>query len=212
MKYSFLTVVSLILVSITAAWAQTFEGSIEFKKILPNDTSIYVYHVKGNKVRIDEMGADGKTLEGSMLLNLADKKIYALSHDRKLYMERPYKNEQTSKMNLEVERSANSKFINGFECSQWRVKNKDKDSEITSWVAQGNFDFFLPLLQLLNRKDNFATFYLQVPDTKGFFPMLAVERTLLRDEKGRLQVTKVSKKSPDAAFMEIPKGYVKMDK
>jgi len=212
MKYSFLTVVSLILVSITAAWAQTFEGSIEFKKILPNDTSIYVYHVKGNNVRIDEMGADGKTLEGSMLLNLADKKIYALSHDRKLYMERPYKNEQTSKMNLEVERSANSKFINGFECSQWRVKNKDKDSEITSWVAQGNFDFFLPLLQLLNRKDNFATFYLQVPDTKGFFPMLAVERTLLRDEKGRLQVTKVSKKSPDAAFMEIPKGYVKMDK
>jgi hypothetical protein len=212
MKYSFLTVVSLILVSITAAWAQTFEGSIEFKKILPNDTSIYVYHVKGNKVRIDEMGADGKTLEGSMLLNLADKKIYALSHDRKLYMERPYKNEQTSKMNLEVERSANSKFINGFECSQWRVKNKDKDSEITYWVAQGNFDFFLPLLQLLNRKDNFATFYLQVPDTKGFFPMLAVERTLLRDEKGRLQVTKVSKKSPDAAFMEIPKGYVKMDK
>lgn len=212
MKYSLLTVVSLILVSITAAWAQTFEGSIEFKKILPNDTSIYVYHVKGNKVRIDEMGADGKTLEGSMLLNLADKKIYALSHDRKLYMERPYKNEQTSKMNLEVERSANSKFINGFECSQWRVKNKDKDSEITYWVAQGNFDFFLPLLQLLNRKDNFATFYLQVPDTKGFFPMLAVERTLLRDEKGRLQVTKVSKKSPDAAFMEIPKGYVKMDK
>jgi len=212
MKYSFLSVVSLILVSITAAWAQTFEGSIEFKKILPNDTSIYVYHVKGNKVRIDEMGADGKTLEGSMLLNLADKKIYALSHDRKLYMERPYKNEQTSKMNLEVERSANSKFINGFECSQWRVKNKDKDSEITYWVAQGNFDFFLPLLQLLNRKDNFATFYLQVPDTKGFFPMLAVERTLLRDEKGRLQVTKVSKKSPDAAFMEIPKGYVKMDK
>ena len=212
MKYSFLSVVSLILVSITAAWAQTFEGSIEFKKILPNDTSIYVYHVKGNKVRIDEMGADGKTLEGSMLLNLADKKIYALSHDRKLYMERPYKNEQASKMNLEVERSANSKFINGFECSQWRVKNKDKDSEITYWVAQGNFDFFLPLLQLLNRKDNFATFYLQVPDTKGFFPMLAVERTLLRDEKGRLQVTKVSKKSPDAAFMEIPKGYVKMDK
>ena len=212
MKKFCLTTLALILVAIVGAWAQSFEGSIEFKRILPNDTSIYVYHVKGNKVRIDEMASDGKTVEGTMLVNLADKKMFALSHDRKLFMERPYKADDASKMNLEVERSGNTKYINGFECSQWRVKNREKDSEITYWVAEGNFDFFQPLLQTINRKDNFATFYLQVPNTKGFFPMLAVERTLLRDEKGRLQVTKINKKSLDASFMEIPKGYVKVDK
>jgi hypothetical protein len=210
-KFSF-TAIALILISVVSAWAQTFEGSIEFKRILPNDTSIYIYHVKGNKVRIDEMASDGKGVEGTMLVNLADKKMFALSHDRKLFMERPFKADESSKMNLEVERSGNTKFINGFECSQWRVKNREKDSEITYWVAEGNFDFFLPLLQTINRKDNFATFYMQVPGTKGFFPMLAVERSLLRDEKGRLQVTKITKKSLDASFMEIPKGYVKVDK
>lgn len=210
-KISFLTL-AICLVTFAAAWAQTFEGSIEFKRILPNDTSIYVYHVKGNKVRIDEIAADGKTVEGTMLVNLSDKKMYALSHERKLFMERPYKADESAKMNLDVERSGNTKFINGFECSQWRVKNREKDSEITYWVAEGNFEFFIPLLQTINRKDNFATFYLQVPGTKGFFPMLAVERTLLRDEKGRLQVTKITKKALDASFMEIPKGYVKVDK
>lgn len=192
--------------------AQSFEGSIEFKRIMPNDTAVYVYHVKGDKVRIDEMGSDGKVVEGSMLVNLSDKKMTALSHDRKLFMDRPYKKSDAPKMKLEVERSANSKFINGQNCTQWRVKNKEKDTEITYWVAEGKYDFFVPLLEIINRKDNFSTYYQQVPDTKGFFPMMAVERSLLRDERGRLQVTKVSAKSLDASLFEVPKSYVKVDK
>ena len=200
------------LLFITSNFAQTFEGSIEFKRILPNDTSVYIYHIKGQKVRIDEMGSDGKTVEGSMIVNLTDKKVFALSHDRKLYMERASKAEDQGKSKMEIEKGTNSKFINGYKCAQWRVKNKEKDSEITYWVAEGQFDFFAPLLQVINRKYNFATFYLQVPDTKGFFPMLAVERSMLRDEKGRLQVTKVTGKTIDSSLLEIPKGYTKVDK
>ncbi len=194
------------------AFSQSFEGTIEFKRLLPNDTAVYIYHVKGQKVRIDEMAEDGKTVEGSMIVNLADKKMYALSHDRKLYMERPYKADNSGKMNLELEKSTNSKFINGYKCTQWRVKNKDKDSEITYWVAEGKFDFFLPLLNVINRRDNFATFYTQLPESVGFFPMLAVERNFLRDEKGRLQVTKVNAHNLDNSFLEIPKEYKKVDK
>jgi hypothetical protein len=195
-----------------AGFSQSFEGTIEFKRILPNDTSVYVYVVKGQKIRIDELGSDGKTVQGSMLVNIADKKVTALSHDRKLYMDRPFKADDSPKAKLELDKSENSKFINGFKCNQWRVKNKDKDSEITYWVAEGGFDFFKPLLEVINRKDNFATFYLQLPETTGFFPMLAVERSLLRDEKGRLQVTKVTKKNVDASLLEVPKGYSKVDK
>lgn len=193
-----------------SGFAQSFEGVITFKKNTLTDTTHYKYVIKGNNVRIEEMGSKGNTT-GIMLVDLKAGKVVALSPDRKLYMDV----ENSAKVvtgNPEVTKTKNTKEIAGYKCTQWRVKNKEQDTEISYYVADGKFDFFVPLLKTLNRKDKMASYFLQIPDNSGVFPMEATERTLLRGEKASLVVTNVEKKTVDAKQFEIPADYLKYDK
>src|SRR3989344_27082 len=69
------------------ASAQSFEGVIEFKKQTTTDTVNYIYHVKGDKVRLDEIGNKSKKVEGSFIIDLKTNSMVSLSHERKLYIE-----------------------------------------------------------------------------------------------------------------------------
>ena len=61
--------------------AQSFEGTIAFKKQTPTDTVSYMYYVKGDKVRLDEIGSKSKKVEGSFLIDLKTNSMVSLSHD-----------------------------------------------------------------------------------------------------------------------------------
>ncbi|MFI5222507.1 MAG: hypothetical protein ACHQK8_09290, partial [Bacteroidia bacterium] len=67
--------------------AQSFEGVIEFKKQTATDTVNYIYYVKGDKVRLDEIGSKSKKVEGSFIIDLKTHSMVSLSHERKLYIE-----------------------------------------------------------------------------------------------------------------------------
>jgi hypothetical protein len=197
--------------SFTAA-AQAFEGIIEFRKTTLTDTIDYLYYVKENNVRIDEVGSRSKKVEGSFLVNLDAKTMKSLNHERKLYMDQPTPAEPVVKGSCTVTKGQNVKNLQGYKCTENIVTNNTEGVVITYWLADGKFNFFDKLLHQLNRKDKASVYYLQIPETKGMFPMLSVQTDLKGKETGRLEVTKITKKPLTADVFDIPKGYNKFEK
>jgi hypothetical protein len=208
----FLLSASLIVLFAANSFAQNFEGSIYFTKSNMVDVTRYAYHVKGNMVRIDEIQEGKDELVAALLVNLETKETIALSHERKLYMKRPKGAEVELPKGLEVKVGELKKSIQGRNCEQYRVKSRESDREVTFWVTEGNFSFFPKLLGILKRKDNFSTFYMNIPELDGKFPLVAEELTLLRDKKGFLQVDKIDEKKLDDKFFAIPAGFEKVEK
>lgn len=191
------------------AFGAGFEGKIEFVKKSYYDTNYYVYHVKDNMVRIEEYNAN-RQKNNTLLVNLESGKIYAINPDRKLYKELEPKNgqeEHTTKGNYKVLKTGNTKTINGFECRQWRVRNKQKDTEIAYWVTKNSFSFFEKLSQILGKFGNCSDFFVHIPNNEGYLPILAVERNLVRYEKRRLVVTNIDSDTPKKDIFKIPEGY-----
>ncbi|MEW6468668.1 MAG: DUF4412 domain-containing protein [Bacteroidota bacterium] len=190
-----------------------FEGTIEFKQQSASDTTNRVYYVKGDKVRIDEIGSKSKKPEGSFIVDLKASTMTFLSHDRKLYGDQatggtPNKPTGT----CTVTKGKGTKTIAGYKCTEYIVKNKDENTQIAFYLASGKFDFFSKLLTVLNRKDKFATYYQQLTNVNGMFPMLAVMSPMDGKEKERMEVTKVEKKTVDASQFDVPKDYLKFEK
>lgn len=209
----FLTTVSLTLFFAANILAQGFEGTIEFTRKTTIDTTKYTYHVKGDMVRIEEVGSNGQ-IAGIMIVNTKENKAKSLSPDRKLYMELESPNNKFVTINgSEVKKGKAPKTVAGYKCDEWTVNNKEQNTAITYYLAKENFDFFEGLLIALNRKDKFATYYQQLPETKSAFPFLAIEKDLSTGkEKAKLEVSKVTKKSIDTKLFEIPADYKKFEK
>lgn len=214
MRIQKLLAVGLFTIASIGAFAQGFEGSIYFTKSNMIDVTQYVYHVKGDMVRIDEMVEDSDKLVATLLVNLESGTMTALSHERNLYMNRPKKGDSADDtqgnviVNGQLKRS-----IHGTNCSQIRVKNKQADREVMYWVSdEANYGFFPKLLSILKRKDNFSTYYMSIPDIGDKLPLLAQENTLLREKKGFLQVDKLEKKKLDDSLFKIPAGFEKVER
>ena len=215
MKKSILKTVSLVAVMVAFAYsasAQAFEGVIEFKKQSATDTTNYVYYVKDNQVRIDEIGAKSHKIEGTFLVDMEAKTMKSLNHDRKLYMDQTNPPAPVVTGNCEVTKTKNVKNLQGYQCTEWTVKNTTENTQISYWVADGKFPFFDKLLRQLNRKDKFSTYYVKMTDVKNAFTMLATQSDMSGKETGRLEVTKITKKTVDPTMFDIPKGYNKFEK
>ena len=201
----------ITLFSFTAV-AQSFEGTIEFKKATTTDTTNYIYYVKDNQVRVDEIGSRSHKLEGSFLVNLATKTMKSLNHERKLYMDQPTPADPVIKGSCTVTKGQNVKNLQGYKCQEYIVTNNTEGIVITYWLADGKFSFFDKLLHQLNRKDKASIYFLQIPSTKDMFPMLSIQTDITGKPTGRLEVTKITKKVIDATLFEIPKGYNRFEK
>lgn len=206
-----LTLAAFILVlPIAPAMAQAFEGVIEFTRTTGPVVNNYKYYVKGDRVRIEEIGARGD-VQGIMLVDTRDRTVTALSPERKLYMDVP--NMRLPKeVESQVTKTSEQKQIAGYTCEKWLVKSTREDRSMTYWVAADEFNFFIPLLQTLNRKDEQAIFFLQIKDAMGVFPMIGVEQKLDGAEVSRLEVTSVVKSAQKGSLFEIPAGYNKFER
>jgi hypothetical protein len=67
--------------------------------------------------------------------------------------------------------------------------------------------FFVPMLELLNQREDFSTHYLSLPVKDGSFPFLAVKYDAAGKEVGRLEVTRIEKKVVSASVFDVPKDY-----
>ena len=216
MKKSILKLVTVVVVMIAfsySAFAQSFEGVIEFKKASTIDTTNYIYYVKDNMVRIDEIGTKSHKVEGSFIIDLDAKTMKSLNHERKLYMDQPTPAAPTIKGTCSVKKGQNVKNLQGYKCVEYIVTNNDENTQISYYIADGKFSFFDKLLRQLNRKDKSSTYYLQIQDIKNMFPMLSVQTDISTGkETTKLEVTKITKKVVDPTMFEIPKGYNKFEK
>lgn len=196
--------------SATAATAQPFEGILEFTKTTGPVVTNYKYFVKGDRIRIEEISARGE-VQGIMLVDTRDKTVTAISPERKLYMDVP--NMRLPKdVETTVQKTSDMKDMAGYKCEKWVVKSGAEDRVLTYWVAADEFNFFVPLLETLNRKDEQAVFFLEIKDNKGVFPMLGIEQKSDGAEVSRLEVKKVSKEAQKASLFEIPAGFNKFER
>ncbi len=188
-----------------------FEGRIDVIKETVYDTSYYTYSIKGNLVRVDQYNQNRK-LVNSLLVNMDTKSVIALNPYRKLYKKIvPSIPEQTEKDDCVIIKTKNTKVINGYICTQWRVRNRSKNSEIVYWVTTDGFKFFDKLMEIIRQNGNYADFYLQISDISGYIPILAIERTLVRYEKMRLAVTEIEETQVNEHIFQVPKEFEKFE-
>jgi hypothetical protein len=189
--------------------AQSFEGVIEFKRINYYDETNYVYYVSDTQVRIDELKDKGE-VAGTMLVNLKTKEVFAVNHDRKMYMKIKSKPSVKDLSRSEIFKTTEKRNILGFHCTKWTVSNPDFKSKAEYWVIdKGNFFFFKELLTALNRKDKIALYWMQIPENIGFFPILGEEKGFDKKLKTKMVTSKMTKKKIDASKFKIPAGYKK---
>lgn len=208
--FSILATLFTLLSTSTSVVAQAFEGVIEFTKTTGPVVTNYRYYVKGDRIRIEEIGARGD-VQGIMLVDTRDRTVTAVSPERKLYMDVP--NMRLPKeVEAQVTKTSDQKQIAGYTCEKWLVKSPREDRQMTYWVAADEFNFFIPLLETLNRKDEQAIFFLQIKDSKGVFPMMGIEQKMDGAEVSRLEATSVVKSVQKASLFEIPAGYNKFER
>lgn len=188
-----------------------FEGIIEFEKNVGSVNVNYRYFVKGDHIRIEEVAEDG-AIEGIQLIDLSEKTMYAISPEQKLYMEAPNRR-PAGEFEVEVERTGKTKEINGIKCKEIIVSSTAKDRKIIYWVSKGEYDFFIPMLVALNRKENQSLFFQKIKEIDGFFPMLSQEYILSTNRLvSELKTIGVKAKTNEANLFEIPSDYKKFER
>ncbi|MCZ4408723.1 DUF4412 domain-containing protein [Cryomorphaceae bacterium 1068] len=187
-----------------------FQGTIKFTKTIGPVTANYVYYVKGDLVRVEELGENGE-IQGIMIVDTKANTVKALSPERQMFIDVPNKR-PARETDVYVQKTNKTQEINGYQCTQVKVTGKDDGREVTFWVADDDFDFLVPMLETLNRKDKLAVYFMNVPDIDGMFPMKGVEKKTDGVELTNLQVNEVEKGELDDSLFEIPAEYTKFER
>jgi hypothetical protein len=204
---------SFIVVCFSNLMSQSFNGIIEFKMITQKDTTNNVYSVKGQKVRLDQYNKKTNVIDGSYLFDLAAKEINFLNPKRKLWGVQKSETAQVVRGECIVLKGSLTKTIAGIKCTDYIVKNAVENTVITYWIANGNYNFFAPMVKLRSGKDKQSVYYAQIkglPD--GSMPLLSEEKQLTDGKLlTRLQVTKINTAVPDDAVLTVPSDYTKFN-
>ncbi|MCD6019324.1 MAG: hypothetical protein K0S53_2445 [Bacteroidetes bacterium] len=195
------------------AIAQSYEGSIEFKMETSKDTTTNIYYVKGNDVKLDQIGRKSGKVEGSFVFDLSSNEIKYVNPVRKVWGEHKSETTPMIKGTCVSAKGTNTKMVQGQKCTEYTVKNTEENTQITYWIASNKYDFFAPLVKLWNRKDKQSIYFNQIKDLpKGSMPLLSEEKTI-SDGKlvSKLEVSKISKASIDASKLSIPADYKKFE-
>ncbi|HPM12830.1 MAG TPA: DUF4412 domain-containing protein [Bacteroidales bacterium] len=205
----FLLSVFLSIFGIFASYSQNFEGRIDVVKRTLSDTLYYSYTIKNNFIRIDEYDTY-KRLKQFYIINIKDSTITALNPNQKLYskvdVQQLHANKQSD---YDIINTGIYKYINGYKCYQWRVRNKSQNSEISYWIASDSFNFYTPMAGISAYIDDSFLAFMSLPTNtmKGEMPMLIESRTLLRVEKSSHIVTNITRSHVDLSLFSIPNFY-----
>jgi len=170
----------ILIISLTIIFSNNlfsqFTGEISFKKTTGANEINYKYYINNNDIRIEEIDSEEK-IEGIKLINLSTKKINILSPERKLYIEAS-ELRGPAEVKVKVEKTGKTKIILEKECQKIIVTCNDQDRQVTYWVTKGDYNFFLPMLELINRREKHAVYYQKISNIKGCWPMKSSEYVL----------------------------------
>ena len=195
------------------AFAHSFEGSIEFRMETSKDTTTNIYYVKGNDVKLDQIGRKSGKVEGSFVFNTQTNEIKFVNPVRKVWGEHKSETAPVIKGTCISTKGTSTKMVQGQKCTEYIVKNNEENTQITYWIVSGKYDFFAPIVKAWNRKDKQSIYFNQIKDLpKGSMPLLSEEKTI-SDGKliSKLEVSKITKGKIDAAKLSIPDDYKKFE-
>ncbi len=194
--------------------AQNFNGTIDFKYATVKDTTNNIYVVKDKIIKLDQYGKKSGNIEGSFIFDLNANSIKFVNPKRKVWGEHKSETPPVIKGKCEVTKGTGAKTIQGEKCVDYTVKNPDENTTITYWISSDKFAFFAPVLKLWNRKDKQSVYFNQITGLpEGSMPLLSEEKQL-SDSKmlTRLEVVKITKKTPDDVSVQVPADFTKFDK
>jgi hypothetical protein len=195
------------------AIAQSYEGSIEFKMETSKDTTTNIYYIKGNTVKLDQIGKKSGKVEGSFVFNTQTNEIKFVNPIRKVWGDHKSETPPIIKGTCISTKGVNTKTIHGQKCVEYVVKNIDENTQITYWIVSGKYDFFVPLVKAWNRKDKQSVYFNQLKDLpRGSMPLLSEEK-LISDGTliSKLEVSKINKSIIDESKLSIPAEYKKFE-
>jgi len=166
--------------------------------------------VKGDKVRIDEFSPGTRTISGTFIVDTKASTMLYLDPERKLWGTREQKSAPVSTAGCLVTSAKEIKQVFGYKCSEQVVTNAADNTEISYFIAPGNFSFFTPMMKLLNRQEKLSTYFFALNVKDGYMPLLAIEKDLNGVERGRLEATRVDEKILDDGMFAIPKDYTEV--
>ncbi|NSW45881.1 MAG: DUF4412 domain-containing protein [Bacteroidales bacterium] len=188
-------------------FTNNFNGNFQLVEKSLFDTVVYNIYVFNNKVRIDKIQSNIN--KESTIINLELKEVIILNHQARLYTTQIFSEEKTEiDSNYKIIKTENEKTILGIRCKQWRVKNVKENTEVTYWMATNNeYGFYYYLTKIWNPNIKTHKYYQIIPNSFGFLPFEAVERSLLRDIKNTMIITQIDKNIKDTSIFTIPSTY-----
>jgi hypothetical protein len=194
-------------------FAQSFSGSIEFKYYTLRDTSLNTYWVKDSKIKLDQYSKkNNNTIEGSFIFDLEGKDIKVVNPKRKVWSELKSEIPPVLKGKCDVTKGKD-KTINGLKCHEYVVKNTEENTIITYYLTTEHYDFFIPMMELWNRKDKQSIYFSKIKGlAKGTMPVLSEERSIEENKfVSKLEITKLTKSEVDNSKLAVPEEYKKFD-
>lgn len=210
MYRNFLLVFIALMGITTNSVASEFEGKLMFAKQTVYDTTYYLFTVKHKWVRIDEENSRHEVVQ-SLLVDIENQKVTALSPSQKLYTHIQRTLVDTNRQKeFSIIKTENFKVIDGYKCYLWRLRNTNLNMEVSFWVTALDFGFFTDAISLLSQTEyysRFCQYFDNVPQAQGFFPVLTVEKTLLREERMKMSVQHILHKRVDDKVFKVPSDY-----
>lgn len=207
------TFFTLLFASLSLGYYAQFMGSIDFTQYTVKDTALNTYWIKGNKIRLNQYSKNNNTLiEGSFVFDLGAKTIKFVNPKRKVWGDQKSEIPPVLKGKCEVKKGK-GKTINGFKCTEYVVKNTEENTVITYYITSGNYDFFMPMMELWNHKSKQSIYFGKIKGLpKGSMPILSEERQI-SDNKfiSKLEATNFNKTDVEASKLEVPADYKKFD-
>lgn len=206
--------ITLLLLKAFNGFTQSFEGQIQLVRIVGTDTAYYQYYVKEPNIRIEELDKKG-VIQGYLIMNMLSSKVFAVSPAKKMWMLLDTKTKTAVQGKVECAHTGNYKNIAGVLCELWAVTNTKERTSIDYWVAKGNYNFFVPHLQALNRKEKLANYFIALTNVTGCIPLEAYQHS--KDEQNKattnqsIKTLKVTSKKIDMKLFKVPAMYRKFD-
>jgi len=186
---------------------EEFEGTISLKQSSRYNTYYYDYYIKGNHVRVDKHCKTCKVLE-SYLVNMDEMAVYAIDHERKMYMRQTHIEFRRAADSVEIIKSENAKVINGFTCYLWRVRNRAENTEFAFWVTDETPVYqYTKVGEMLKHIDKAHYYFSLIPERSEFLPVEIIERNLVRRERIRGELVTIETQPLDEALFVIPDSY-----
>lgn len=188
-----------------------FNGILEYIEYTPFDTTYFKVYVSNGKVRVDSYKDKNskRTIEKILIYNLKNRDVIVLKPSEKKY--RLLNVDVVNRKNTDgcemILNKNNYKYINGYKCIQYRVKNIKENTDITYWIPEKDFPFYYEMVSMKRSMLRVYKYFFMLPNYKVAFPMQTVERSLLREEKSSYKVIGLAESKINNHIFDIPGDY-----